>query len=224
MIILGEDKEALYNALKSKGIKKDDEVLVSNLSPESTADAIKMTGASPVFTSIDLLSLHMNISSARKFWGPKTPKDDFISTVKAVVYTHPFGLTCEENRIEEFFEKKGLEFIEYGGIEDVIVSSHITKKYDEKLKDIVQIYHAPNNYIIKVKDKEVRDIIKNKIKLDVPISNTLSEYAGNELYKKENKMLAKEICDTTLSLPTDLNMKDEEIDNIINIVIDENTR
>ena len=225
MIILGEDKEALYNALVSVGVKKDDEVLVSNLSPESTSQAIKMTGASPVFTSIDISTLHMSISSVRKLWGPKKqPRDTNKTKVKAIVYTHPFGLPCEEDKIEKFCEKKGCEYIEYGGVEDVIVSSHITKKYDDKLKGIVEIYHAPNNYIIKLKNENVRDVVKNKLGLDILILKTLAEYEGNEGYRKENKFLAKEVCNTTLSLPTDLNMADEEIDTIINTVIDENRR
>tara|TARA_B100000902_G_scaffold3902_1_gene5031 strand:+ start:863 stop:1930 length:1068 start_codon:yes stop_codon:yes gene_type:complete len=112
VVVCNSGTDALYFALLSKGIGPGDEVIVSDYSWISTASVIAMTGATPVFASIDMLSYHMNISSLRKLWGPKTPPEGFKSKVKAVIYPHLFGNMCDTTKITDFCKKKGLILIE----------------------------------------------------------------------------------------------------------------
>ncbi len=105
--------DALYFALLSRGIGPGDEVLVSNFSWISTASVISMTGATPVFTSIEAGSLHMNISSIRKLYGPKSlPVGGYTSKVKALIYPHLFGNMSDTTRIKQFCKAKDILFIE----------------------------------------------------------------------------------------------------------------
>ena len=78
--------DALHFALRSLGIRKGDEVLVSQFSWISSASCVSMVGATPVFCEIDILSYHMTLDSIKRMYSDK---------VRAIVYPHLFGNMSE---------------------------------------------------------------------------------------------------------------------------------
>ena len=95
--------DALYFSLLSLGIGKGDEVLTTNFSWISTASVISMTGATPVFCDIDILTYHMSLDSIKRMYSDK---------VKAIIYPHLFGNMSDTSKIKEFCQEKNIYFIE----------------------------------------------------------------------------------------------------------------
>ena len=95
--------DALYFSLLSLGIGKGDEVLTTNFSWISTASVISMTGATPVFCDIDILTYHMSLDSIKRMYSNK---------VKAIIYPHLFGNMSDTSKIKEFCQEKNIYFIE----------------------------------------------------------------------------------------------------------------
>ena len=65
-VVCNSGTDALFFSLLSLKIGKGDEVLTTNFSWISTASVISMTGATPVFCDIDILSYHMSLDSIKK--------------------------------------------------------------------------------------------------------------------------------------------------------------
>ena len=103
--------DALYFALLSKGIGPGDEVIVPNFSWISTASVVSMTGATPVFASINLTNYHMNVMSAKKLFS-KNKNALESDTVKAVIYPHLFGSMSDTTRLKSFCQARNLTLIE----------------------------------------------------------------------------------------------------------------
>ena len=102
-VVCNSGTDALFFSLLSLNIGKGDEVLTTNFSWISTASVISMTGATPVFCDIDILSYHMSLDSIKKMYSPK---------VKAIIYPHLFGNMSDTSMIKEFCQEKGIKFIE----------------------------------------------------------------------------------------------------------------
>ena len=104
----------------------------------------------------------------------------------------------------------------------------IAKQYDEQLKDYVTIQpttnglnHNYHKYVIRLQNKKVRDVVKDKLGAKVHYDKPLSE---NTMYKKiahrkDKTFISKIICDTILTLPIHPYMKQEEIDEVINTIL-----
>jgi|TARA_B100000959_G_scaffold51411_1_gene53415 UDP-2-acetamido-2-deoxy-ribo-hexuluronate aminotransferase len=104
----------------------------------------------------------------------------------------------------------------------------IAKQYDEQLKDYVTIQpttnglnHNYHKYVIRLQNKKVRDMVKDKLGAKVHYDKPLSE---NTMYKKiahrkDKTFISKIICDTILTLPIHPYMKQEEIDEVINTIL-----
>ena len=104
----------------------------------------------------------------------------------------------------------------------------IAKQYDEQLKDYVTIQpttnglnHNYHKYVIRLQNKKVRDMVKDKLGAKVHYDKPLSE---NIMYKKiahrkDKTFISKIICDTILTLPIHPYMKQEEIDEVINTIL-----
>ena len=104
----------------------------------------------------------------------------------------------------------------------------IAKQYDEALKDYVTIQpttngrnHNYHKYVIRLQNKKVRDMVKDKLGAKVHYDKPLSE---NTMYKKiahrkDKTFISKIICDTILTLPIHPYMKQEEIDEVINTIL-----
>ena len=93
---------ALYLALKALGVGVGDEVIVPNFTFIATANAVEMTGATPVFVDIDE-DLQMSVSECSKAITPLT---------KAIMPAHIFGFTANMEEICKLAESKGLKVIE----------------------------------------------------------------------------------------------------------------
>ena len=104
----------------------------------------------------------------------------------------------------------------------------IAKQYDEQLKDYVTIQPSTNGlnhnyhkYVIRLQNKKVRDMVKDKLGAKVHYDKPLSE---NPMYKniehrQDKTFISKIICDTILTLPIHPYMTQEEIDEVINTIL-----
>lgn len=94
---------ALHTALEALGIKKGDEVIIPSLTFVATANAVKYTGAKPVF-----------IDSEPRTWNidPEKIEEKITSRTKAIIPVHLYGHPCDMDRIKEVAEKYNLAVIE----------------------------------------------------------------------------------------------------------------
>ncbi|MEW6237342.1 MAG: DegT/DnrJ/EryC1/StrS family aminotransferase [Candidatus Omnitrophota bacterium] len=94
--------DALYLGLKSLDLGRGDEVITTSLSWIASANAIAMTGATPVFADIRD-DLNIDPLSIEKLISPKT---------KAIVPVHYTGKVCRMPEIMELAQKHNLIVIE----------------------------------------------------------------------------------------------------------------
>lgn len=94
---------ALHLALEALGIKTGDEVIIPALTFVATANAVKYTGAKPVF-----------IDSEPRTWNidPEKIEEKITKKTKAIIPVHLYGHPCDMDRINEIAEKHGLKVIE----------------------------------------------------------------------------------------------------------------
>ena len=104
----------------------------------------------------------------------------------------------------------------------------IAKQYDEQLKDYVTVQpttnglnHNYHKYVVRFQNKRVRDKIKDELEAKVHYDKPLSESPmyQNINHRKDKQFISKIICDTILTLPIHPYMKQEEIDEVINIIL-----
>jgi dTDP-4-amino-4,6-dideoxygalactose transaminase len=94
--------DALYLGLKSLGIGPGDEVITTVLSWIATANAIALTGATPVFADIrDDLNLD-----------PESVRKSITANTKAIMPVHYTGKVCQMSALMEMAEERGLLVIE----------------------------------------------------------------------------------------------------------------
>ncbi len=94
---------ALHLALVALGIGKGDEVLVPSMTFIATANAVKYTGAKPVF-----------LDSEPRTWNidPDKIEEKITSKTKAIIPVHLYGHPCDMGRIKEIADKYDLKIIE----------------------------------------------------------------------------------------------------------------
>jgi len=104
----------------------------------------------------------------------------------------------------------------------------IAKQYDEALKDYVTIQpttnglnHNYHKYVIRLQNKKVRDLVKDKLNAKVHYDKPLSENSmyQNIKHRQDKTFISKIICDTILTLPIHPYMTQEEIDEVINTIL-----
>ena len=104
----------------------------------------------------------------------------------------------------------------------------IAKQYDEQLKDYVTIQPSTNGlnhnyhkYVIRLQNKKVRDMVKDKLGAKVHYDKPLSESPmyQNIKHRQDKMFISKIVCDTILTLPIHPYMKQEEIDEVINTIL-----
>ena len=104
----------------------------------------------------------------------------------------------------------------------------IAKQYDEQLKDYVTIQPSTNGlnhnyhkYVIRLQNKKVRDLVKDKLNAKVHYDKPLSENPmyQNIKHRQDKTFISKIICDTILTLPINPYMTQEEIDEVINTIL-----
>lgn len=94
---------ALHAALVGLGISPGDEVITTPFTFIATVNAIKMTGATPVFVDIDETTFNLNHSKIEAAITLKT---------KAIIPVHLFGLPAATNQITAIAQKYNLKIIE----------------------------------------------------------------------------------------------------------------
>jgi len=126
---------SIFLALKAAGIKKDDEVLVPNLTFPATANAVSLAGAKPVLVDIDKDNLLMNEESLIKKISRKT---------KAIIPVHVSGRGSNIDKIIKIAKAKKIHVIEDAA---EAFMSKIKKKYLGTFGDAGCFSFAPNKII-----------------------------------------------------------------------------
>ena len=101
-ISVGSGTEALYLALRSLDIGPGDEVITTSLSWIATANAIALTGATPVFSDIND-DLNIDPSVAENLITEKT---------KAILFVNYTGKICAIEKLEKIAKKHNIDLIE----------------------------------------------------------------------------------------------------------------
>lgn len=93
----------LYLALKSIGITNGDEVIVPDFTFIGSANAIEMTGATPVFVDVNNRNFQIDLTNAGKLITPNT---------KAVMPVHIYGTAVNMESVISFAKKHNLKIVE----------------------------------------------------------------------------------------------------------------
>lgn len=94
---------AIHLALVALGIGKGDEVIVPTLTYIASVNAIKYTGAEPVFVDSEAETWQIDPEDVKKKITPKT---------RAVLAVHLYGQTCNMKKLREICDENGLFLIE----------------------------------------------------------------------------------------------------------------
>jgi perosamine synthetase len=94
---------ALEIALKSIGIKKNDEVIIPNFTIISNALAVIKLEAQPILVDCDIYNWNMNIEEVKKKITKKT---------KAIIATHIYNYPLEIDKLKEICKIKKIKIIE----------------------------------------------------------------------------------------------------------------
>ena len=94
---------ALHMSLKSAGVGSGDEVIVPDITFVATANAVLMTGATPVLVDVDKHDFTISIDSIRKSISRKT---------KSIIPVHFAGKSCQMDQIMSIAKKNNLSVIE----------------------------------------------------------------------------------------------------------------
>lgn len=94
---------AIFAALAAAGVEKGDEVIVPDLTFIATANAVTLTGATPVLVDIDPRTLTLDPAKAEAALGPRT---------KAIVPVHVSGRGADMGRLCALAARHGLVVVE----------------------------------------------------------------------------------------------------------------
>ena len=94
---------ALYLSLKALGIKKNDEVIIPDLTFAATANSVLQTGATPVLADIDEETLNISAESIIKNINRKT---------RAIIPVHLAGTPCDMQKIMRIARSNSLKVVE----------------------------------------------------------------------------------------------------------------
>lgn len=110
---------ALQIALMTAGVESGDEVITQALTFVATANAIKQSGATPVFIDVDKDTMGMSAGRLKEFLANectvhegKCINKKSGKTIKAVVPMHTFGHPCRIDEIVEIASENNLKVIE----------------------------------------------------------------------------------------------------------------
>jgi len=94
---------ALHSALLTIGVKAGDEVVLPSFTFISTAEAVALTGAKPVFVDINPQTYNVN---------PQKIEEAITQKTKAIMPVDLYGLSAQMDTIKEIAEKHNLKTIE----------------------------------------------------------------------------------------------------------------
>ena len=93
----------LFLSLKALGIKKDDEVIIPDITFVATANAVLACGATPVLADVNYDDLNISLESIEENITKKT---------KAIIPVHFAGKSCNMKKIMSYSKKYNLKIIE----------------------------------------------------------------------------------------------------------------
>jgi len=93
----------IFCTLKALNIKKNDEVIVPNITFIATINAVLMSGAKPVVCEVDEKNLSINLDHLKKIISKKT---------KVIMPVHLYGHCCEMNKLRTIIKNKKIYIIE----------------------------------------------------------------------------------------------------------------
>ena len=191
-VAVGSGTDALYFALKAKGIGPGSNVLCPAVSYLATAEAIKRTGATITFVDVDRKGL------ISKLPVPVLPD--------ALVYVNLFGNLADYDRLRQYCDKYRIPLIEDAAQS---LGSYYGKTPSGKLGDISSLSFAPskplpcfgNGGMVLTDSEDERDIVRSMRyhavgtgKLEHGYNSCLSnDHANvlNFLLSKYKKLLSK---------------------------------
>ena len=94
---------ALFLSLKSIGIKKDDEVIIPDMTFVATANAVIHAGGKPVLIDVNLDDMNISVEAIKKVITKKT---------KAILPVHFAGKACHMEKIKKIAKENNLFLIE----------------------------------------------------------------------------------------------------------------
>lgn len=94
---------ALHLALVALGIGHGDEVIIPSLTFIATANAVKYTGATPVFVDVEMDTWNLNPDLLSSVYTEKT---------KAIIVVHLYGQPAKLDQISSFAKSKGIYLVE----------------------------------------------------------------------------------------------------------------
>ena len=94
---------ALHLALKALGLKKGDEVIIPDITFVATANAVLLTGATPVLSDVNYDDMNISVDSI---------KQNITSKTKAILPVHIAGKICKMTQIKKIAKKNNLLLIE----------------------------------------------------------------------------------------------------------------
>lgn len=103
VIAVNSGTAALHLALTVLGLQPGDEVIVPALTFVATAQAVRMTGATPVFCDVDEQTFNLDVRDAR---GRVTPR------TKAIVPVHYGGTACDMEAVQRLAADANLHVVE----------------------------------------------------------------------------------------------------------------
>jgi perosamine synthetase len=131
-IAVANGTSALYIALKIINIKKDDEVIIPNMTFPATANAVRMTEGKVVLVDLDIKTLNIDIKDLEKKITKKT---------KAIIPVHVSGRPCNLGQILNIAKKRKIKIIEDAA--EAFLSSY-KNKFLGTLGDIGCFSLSPN--------------------------------------------------------------------------------
>src|ERR1700752_2693979 len=102
-VCVANGTDAFYLSLRALGIGRDDEVITVSHTFIATAEAISLTGATPVFVDIDEDTMLMD---------PALIEAAITSTTKAIIPVHLYGQMCDMDAIMEIARRHNLKVVE----------------------------------------------------------------------------------------------------------------
>jgi dTDP-4-amino-4,6-dideoxygalactose transaminase len=126
---------ALEMAMLLIGLKPGDEVVMPSFTFSSTANAVILRGAKPVFAEIDESTINIDPSDMEK---------RITKNTKAIIPVHYAGVCCEMDRIMEVAEKAGIYVVEDAA---QAVNSKYRGKYSGSIGHMgCYSFHGTKNY------------------------------------------------------------------------------
>jgi len=126
---------ALHLALLCTGIKKNDEVIMPNLSYIATANAVTYVGGVPVFVDIDPETWQIDVDKIEMCITKNT---------KAIMPVHLYGVVPELDRINRLAKKYNLKVIHDSA---EALGSKYNKKYSTNFRNVSILSFFPNKII-----------------------------------------------------------------------------